>query len=68
MRYVLTRLCIVMIIAGILADCAFAQKALPGRRFETNLRRLIPLCRRDKLAWTNFGPRRPLPICGQIRV
>ncbi|MGB9431945.1 MAG: TolC family protein [Candidatus Acidiferrum sp.] len=27
MRYVLTRLCIVMIIAGILADCVFAQKA-----------------------------------------
>jgi len=28
MRYVSTRLCIVMIITGILADCAFAQKAL----------------------------------------
>ena len=28
MRYVLTRLCIVMIITGILADCASAQKAL----------------------------------------
>jgi outer membrane protein, heavy metal efflux system len=28
MRYVLTRLCIVMFVTGILADCAFAQKAL----------------------------------------
>jgi outer membrane protein, heavy metal efflux system len=28
MRYVLTRLCVVMFIAGILADCALAQKAL----------------------------------------